>query len=123
MQNSELFRRGVVLPLNEEAEELLKINEVEETTSVRYLDIEDEKGFENLWAVGIFQKINERVNGMIDDYEEHFVEASKMSGVMAAIDDVRGANKLSNDVESFMGSLVSMASEASSIERPLLFVL
>ena len=123
MQNSELFRRGVVLPLNEEAEELLKINEVEETTSVRYLEIEDEKGFENLWAVGIFQKINERVNGMIDDYEEHFVEASKMSGVMAAIDDVRGANKLSNDVESFMGSLVSMASEASSIERPLLFVL
>ena len=123
MQNSELFRRGVVLPLNEEAEELLKINEVEETTSVRYLEIEDEKGFENLWAVGIFQKINERVNGMIDDYEEHFVEASKMSGVMAAIDDVRGANKLSNDVESFMGSLVSMALEASSIERPLLFVL
>jgi len=81
MQNSELFRRGVVLPFNEEAEELLKINEVEETTSVRYLEIEDEEGFENLWAVGIFQKINERVNGMIDDYEEHFLEASKMSGV------------------------------------------
>ena len=123
MQNSELFRRGVVLPLNEEAEESLKINDVEEKTSVRYLEIKDDEEFEALWIIGIFQKINERVDGLIDDYEEYFVEAKEMSKVSTAIDDVKGANKLEDSVESFLISLSSMVLEADSIQRPLLFVL
>ncbi len=42
MQNTELYRRGVVLPLDNDAEEALRSNEVDEATNMRLLEIADE---------------------------------------------------------------------------------
>jgi hypothetical protein len=124
MQNSELFRRGVVLPLNQEAEELLKVNDVEETTPVRYLEIEDQEEFEAIWNTGIFERINKGTSGLIDDYEEHFVDVGLMPAVLEAIGEVRGSDSVNKDsVDRFLTTLSSMATEATSLGRPLLFVL
>jgi hypothetical protein len=69
MQNSALFRRGVVLPLNEEAEEGLRYNDVNESTQAEYLEISRDL-FSNLWEIGLFDEINRRCGSLIDDYEE-----------------------------------------------------
>lgn len=124
MQNSEIFRRGVVLPLNLEAEERLRINDAMETTPVRYLEIEDQVAFDLLWKTGIFQQINGQTKALIDDYEEGFVEACEMSDVLDAIRRTRDANKAGHIVVvRFLDSLSSLASEAAVSGRPLLFVL
>ncbi|MEM1060469.1 MAG: hypothetical protein AAGK14_14740 [Verrucomicrobiota bacterium] len=124
MQNSELFRRGVVLPLNQEAENSLKANKVEEETSVRYLEIGDQDEFEAIWKARLFERINARTNGLIDDYEEYFVEAASMPAVLEAIEETRSENSTNcSEIDNFLTALSSLASEAALLERPLLFVL
>ncbi|MEN3944034.1 hypothetical protein WJU23_22215 [Prosthecobacter sp. SYSU 5D2] len=124
MQNSQLFRRGVVLPQNREAEASLRLNDVSENTPVRYLKIGNQQEFELLWGVGIFQRINAYSNGLIDDYEECFVDASSMPAVLKAIKEIQFSNNPHDmKTEHFLVSLSSLASEAASLGRPLLFVL
>jgi len=122
MQVSAIFRRGVILPLDEEAEGRLKANDVEETISVRYLEIED-RIFEVLWYTGVFQRINARTNALIDDYEECFVEADLMPEVLKAIAETLTKRTFSSSVMNFLTSLSSIATEAASSGRPLFFVL
>jgi hypothetical protein len=60
MQNSELFRRGVVVPLDDRAEESLRCNNVNTTTQVQYLPITNDSLFEGLWKSGLFHEIYKR---------------------------------------------------------------
>jgi len=124
MQNSELFRRGVVLPLDLDAEKLLRLNSADEATRVRYLEIENQQEFEVLWKSGVFQRINAIAESFLDDYEEDFLDVKNMSSILTAIEDTQITNKVSSvEEERFMIALSSMASEAASLGRPLLFVL
>ena len=43
MQNAELFRRGVVLPLDDDPQAALERNDVDEGTKIHYLEIEDQQ--------------------------------------------------------------------------------
>lgn len=124
MQNSELFRRGVVLPLDSEAEERLRVNDVNESVAVQYLEIPDQPFFETLWALGLFQNINAKSGSMIDDYEEEFIEAAAITHVLQAVDEVRArAESPSIETLSFLNQLSSLAQESKKIKRPILFVL
>jgi hypothetical protein len=45
MQNSELYRRGFVLPLDEEAETAMSRNDIDERTRVEKYEFPDEMTF------------------------------------------------------------------------------
>jgi hypothetical protein len=124
MQNSELFRRGVVLPLDLEAEKLLRVNEVSEEMAVRYVEIPDQSFFEILWNLGLFQAINARSGSLLDDYEEAFIEASAVNFVLDSIDEVKTKEEAQHiEVRSFLNELSRLAVASQELKRPLLFVL
>ncbi|MFO0890589.1 MAG: hypothetical protein U0790_15775 [Isosphaeraceae bacterium] len=124
MQNSELYRRGIVLPLDEDAEQAMRSNDVSETTSVRNLSIADTGAFEALWELGLFREINARCATLLDDYEEEMVEAASADGIIAAVDAVaRAAAAEDPGMARFLDGLRDLARQASRSSRPLLFVL
>jgi hypothetical protein len=121
MQNSELYRRGIVLPLDQGAEECLRTGDVTESTPVRCLTI-DEAFFMDLCAWGLFRRISHHIDVLIDDYEEEFVEAELLDEVQAAIQETR-AQRNAGDIEPFLDDLSALVTEAQSLGRPILFVL
>ncbi len=124
MQNSALFRRGIVVPSNSESEELLRVNDVNEQTLVRYLEIPDESFFEILWALGLFQEINARSGSMIDDYEEEFIETGAIGSILESVEEVKSKPNAQNmEVQAFLNELLSLALESQKLQRPILFVL
>lgn len=123
MQNAELYRRGVVLPLDDDAEEALRSNDVDETTSVRHLKIADAGAFEALWRLGLFREINARCVTLLDDYEEEMVDAASAAGIIAAVDAVARDADEHPEMANFLEDLRDLARQASRSSRPLLFVL
>ena len=55
MQNSELFRRGIVVPLNKEAELALIKNQVDSSIEVKYYLFPDQQLFDSFWENGLFE--------------------------------------------------------------------
>ncbi|MDN5199900.1 hypothetical protein QQ008_00965 [Fulvivirgaceae bacterium BMA10] len=79
MQNSEIYRRGFVVPLNEEAEQSILENNVRNSTKVDYFELPNEEVFESLWEKGLFELINTQLGAIIDDYEEERIESQKVN--------------------------------------------
>jgi len=124
MYVSELFRRGIVLPLDEVAEASVRAYVVSETTSVRYLKIPSEELFETLWRLGLFREINARCGTLLDDYEEEMVEPARLGAILLAIDSVAKSGVARQpSVVNFLGQMRALVQEASDLSRPLLFVL
>jgi hypothetical protein len=122
MQNSVLFRRSVVLPLDENAEQSLRANDVNTATAVQHLRIIGDAFFESLWKTGIFQEINRRCGSLIDDYEEEFVELANIPRLAVAVEAV--AQAISQpELKAFFGALRKLAIAALALKRPLRFVL
>jgi hypothetical protein len=124
MQNSELFRRGVVLPLDDRAEDGLRFNDVDPSMQVQHLPIISEVLFEALWRIGLFHQINNRCATLIDDYEEAVVEPHGTSSLASLVSAVGIPTEgVPPDVNSFLDDLHDLANRASSLKRPLFFVL
>lgn len=122
MQNSELYRRGVVCPLDQVAEEQLRRNEVDTTTRVRVVEIPDDPTFRALWDLGLFSEINARCGTLIDDYDEELVEASAVAEMIASLDLVI-ASAADPEILELLAAFRSLACEAEATSRPVLFVL
>ncbi len=124
MQPSALYRRGIILPLDAIAERNVRTHDVSKTENVRLLKIPSQGLFEALWHLGLFREINDRCSSLLDDYEEELIEASSTCEVLAAIDSVigrPGAHDL--EVIEFLKELRALARDASTLSRPLMFVL
>ena len=74
LQNSELYRRGIVMPMTQLACNSLLANDVDEDTEVRWLEIQGQRAFDDYWSSGVFQRINASAGTIIDDYEEEVVQ-------------------------------------------------
>lgn len=123
MQCSELYRRGVVLPLDSTALEALRLYGADSETAVEFLEI-DEPLFAVLCAKGLFEMINARTGAHIDDYEEEWVEFEAADGIREAIHAFRAKFRLSDpDLLGFLTALEQLAATASRERLPLLFVL
>jgi hypothetical protein len=72
LQNSELYRRGIVCPLTAEVEGLLRCSQGDLHCQVQLLSIDTEEFFESIWELGLFEEINQQTGALIDDYEEEF---------------------------------------------------
>lgn len=124
MQNSYVYRRGVVLPLDDDAERALRASDVDDAVRARYLKIDDSGGFERLWDAGLFEEINARYGVLTGDYEEEFLEPGSMGRLLEAIDTMAAAAPATHpDVAGFLDKLRRLAQEAATLKRPLLFVL
>ena len=124
MQVSSLYRRGIVLPLNDEAEESLRYDDIDETTRVRHVGIAGQSFFETLWELGLFQGINARAGSLIDDYEEEFVGSDSLVSILESINEVRWKRRAAtDDIETFLNDLSALVIDAKNLNRPLLFVL
>src|SRR5438046_2876188 len=90
MQNSELFRRGIVLPLTAAALADLQENTVAEDSPVECIRIDEgapqsDEEFYHLCEAGVFRTINTACSGLIDDYEEYQLEANQVSVAAASL--------------------------------------
>lgn len=120
MQASMLYRRGVVLPLDDDAERALSENDVDSTTNVMFVKIPTEGLFTMLWHLRIFEQINERCGLMIDDYEEEWVPAQAAKDVLAIANSISSSTP---EIKQFLEQLRVAATTADETSRPLLFVL
>lgn len=122
MQCTELFRRGIVMPLTDEALEEIEANDVSEATAVRYVAIRADGLFESLWSRGLFADINQRCNVCLDDYEEDWIDSADLKHVLAAV-DAQLSKYSSPPVTQFLVDLKRLVMEAIASKSPLLFVL
>ena len=124
MQITELFRRGIVVPLDSDAEEALRNGDVDATTNVQHLIIPDNGLFERLWRIGLFSEINAQCGSMVDDYEEDFIEAPSVAGIRLAIDVIeRSPFSRSLEVAKFLEDMRALVELASMGSHPVVFVL
>lgn len=122
MQTSELYRRGIVLPLTDEAESALRQNNVTETTDVECLDLATDKYFYMVWPV--FQQVNHLCETIFDDYEETLVEGDTINCMIQAIKSYRlerDAEK-EQDESAFLEKLEAMLQRAIALKKPVVAV-
>jgi hypothetical protein len=113
MQNSELYRRGFVVPLNKEAELALINDDVNEQTDVDFFEIPGDQVFESLWTKGLFRKINEELDLMIGDYEEEIVDNFKISKLNEVLMEFRAKTRLDSEEATVIGALERLLSVAT----------
>jgi hypothetical protein len=78
MQLSYFFRRGIVLPLDSQAYEQLASDNVDSSTAVRHLSLDDDADFYPLFVEGVIERINRRIGSTIDEYEDELIEHNKV---------------------------------------------
>ena len=123
MQNAEMYRRGIVLPLDDTAEHALRTNEVSESTNARVLKIADNSEFEAIWQLGLFREINIRCSTMVDDFEDEVIESELVGEIIAVIDALETEPRPNSKTGDFLVDLRELARQAFRFARPLFFVL
>ena len=121
MQNSELYRRGMVVPLSQDALGAIRSSTVSESTSVAVASLATESDFEWLWAKGFFAEINDRTGALLETIEdeigvEHVVDVRGRYSVQS----IRG---LPASVSTFLGSVADACRGAIDREMPVFFIL
>lgn len=86
MQNSELFRRAIVVPLDNAAAKALTQGEVDSKTRVHVVSFASDEEFEKVLETGIFDTINEIADSLIGDYEEDAIDPSMLPEVARAVE-------------------------------------
>jgi hypothetical protein len=122
MQNSALYRQGVVVPLDEEAEDCLRRNNADSSTNVQFVEVPSREVFAEVWRLELFAKINARCTTLIDEYEEEWVDPSAAAEVLAVIDLVSDSTHDPATLN-FLRGFRALVSRAQALSRPMLFVL
>ena len=121
MQNSELYRRGVVVPIDAPALLALRASNVTESTSVVTAEL-DEASFGWLWDHGLFARINASTGAMLDDYEEHELEAARVGEVLRVV-KLQSREGASPAVATFLADLTRALETAVTKGMPVFFIL
>ena len=82
MQISELYRRGVVRPLDDDASRQQATVKFEDSLRTEWLPILSDSQFAEIWKTGILQQINEACNVSISDYEDVELHSSHVEMAM-----------------------------------------
>lgn len=121
-QLSELYRRGVVRPLDARAKTAVEDRFVTEPIRCEWLPILGDDSFAVLWNSGILQRIAEACGQGLADYEEIAIEPHELPRAISAVrEDLRRLGK--HPAGSFVESLLNLLVEANSSGMPVVFVL
>lgn len=122
MQNSQCFRRGVVLPLTAEALDGLRKDDITAEADVSVVRIHGQDAFDAIWRSGIFQAINAETGSIIDDYEEWELASEHLGSVEKRTSSFIG-NKKNNGVGVFLIELLALVQQGRRLNMPLFFIL
>jgi len=123
VQNSELYRRGVVAPLDDDAFESVRLCDISEKTRVRVADLAKEEDFDWLWHQGFFARINIETGLTLDDYEEDEVPPRSVPTVACIADQLMLQRGIPDSVREFLIQLNSVCSTAIEGGYPIFFIL
>jgi hypothetical protein len=119
MQMSELYRRGIVLPMDQQAQFELETNDVTEHTYVKSLMFDDDKDFLTVWKSGVFDRINTACSSCVDDYEEEAIAPEYLPKIIKIANELQGCGSISY----FIVNLQNLCNEAIALKMPLYFIL
>lgn len=125
MQITELFRRGIVLPLDVIAASQLADWEVGATINVEWLEIADDEVFKKIWRSGLLQEINGFCGTKINDYEEEEVPPDCLTKIIGYLEQGSRFTTSSNDddIRYFCSRLLDLCRKGCASNRPLYFIL
>jgi len=121
--NSELYRRGIVLPLSAEACDAIRANSADENTPARTLNLSNDILFYDLWNWGILNQINAVCGSLIDEHEEDELPFEKLADVLGVIDEFLLKREAIGDRRTFLLALRQLCLAAQSSRTSLFFVL
>lgn len=121
VQVTDLFRRGVVSPLDEQAETQLRTMFVTEPLRVEFLPFVD-NWFGALWHTGVFGLMNQACGSLIDEYEEELLELGQLELAIGAVRKC-GKQVVAPQTREVIDRLCSLLEAAQQRGRPVLFVL
>ena len=120
MDTTEIYRRAIVLPLDNNALKDIEEDKINSDTNVLLIDLQEEDFFSMVWATGIFTGINQRYNIIIDDYEEECLEQT--IGLSEFIKDFSHRIKDTSDINKFFQEFQNLAIEAEKRKSPIYFI-
>ncbi len=120
MQLPELFRQGIVRPLDDAAAAELAAQEVRTPIRVEWLPIPDQEQFDRIWAAGVFQQVGAAGGIEITDYEEAELKAEKIPAALAALQSLEYPDA---ETARFVQGLRALLTEAAADGRCGYFVL
>ena len=124
MQNSELYRRGVVLPMSNAALNALRESNVTEETEVKFAEIQEQEDFEWLWEKGFFSDISQVTQSLLDDYEETEIDYIHTEAIIRMIHLLdRKSKSIPRAVESFCKQLSKLLELNRQQKSPIFFIL
>ncbi len=118
MQVPELFRQGVVRPLDDTAAAQLANWWIETPIRTEWLPLLNDD-FDLIWESGILQRINEACGIEISDYEEVELKASDVPKALHVLANVSHGNR---DVAMFVEGLKALLTEAEATASSVYFI-
>jgi hypothetical protein len=119
MQLPQLYRRGVVRPLDDLAAIQLAAFRIDASIRVEWLPILGDDQFGEIWESGMLQRINEACNIQISDYEEIELKACDIPKALRALEC---PNNGSRNVVTFLDALKKLLKEAARTATNVYFV-
>ena len=124
MQNSAIYRRGVVVPLSESATHALMENNVTLSTPVEFYRFPDDgEVFHEFWAEGIFRAINLNIGALLDDYEEETIEAFQINVLKEVMIRFQETVRMSCQAKSAVNRIIGLCNIALEHTSPMFFIL
>ncbi|MEQ9424573.1 MAG: hypothetical protein RJQ09_09160 [Cyclobacteriaceae bacterium] len=123
MQNSELYRRGIVVPLTEASQMALKNNVVERGLEVEFCELPSEEIFLGLWDKGLFETINAQLGSMLDDYEEEIIENKKVPMLRTILKKFEKSSEIDFIERKIVLEIIRLCDVAIKLNRSLFFIL
>lgn len=120
MQLSQFFRRGVVRPLDDVAEQQLAAFRIDTPVRVEWLPIRNDHEFARIWEVGVLQRINEACGVDLSDYEEVELSANRIESALRVVRYHAGHR---DSIGPFIQSLDGLLSDALATIKNVYFVL
>ena len=119
MQLPQLYRRGVVRPLDDDAAKQLAAFRIDASIRVEWLPVLGDDQFGDIWESGVLQRINEACDVHISDYEEVELKACDIPKALRALECTNNGNR---DVATFLDALKQLLKEAETTAKNVYFV-
>jgi hypothetical protein len=120
MQMSQLFRRGILRPIDDTAANELSSFHITQPILVEWLPIPSDGQFQLIWDSGLFQRINEACGLAISDFEEVELPWNRIRDAIQAAQLSRSQDP---HVRAFAVMTTSLLERAWQSEHSVFFVL
>jgi|GEM_PF-2252171 len=120
---TEKYRRGIVLPLNDNTERLVRAFQFDYKSKIDTVSInENDNIYDVIWESGLIHKINNKINTSIDDYEEEIIEYNQLDVVLKILKKFNFSTTHENKLSVFVENLISLIEKAIRLKRPVCFI-